>query len=242
MADTTPSFIVTRAAAPLLPPSADWDAPHWAHTASLSLERWGDVREGLEYRPQCVEAKLQASDECLAVLFRVSDEVVKTEATEFCGAVWKDSCVEMFISPGQPVASTSNQYFNFEMNASGVLLLYHCRGGTESTPVSEEDAATIQIAATAGPAPILPDQDTEPQSWSVEYHVPWALFAKHFDTPTPPTGGTVWTANFYKCGGPKPHYGNWSPLLAKRAGQMGAFHSPESFGQLCFDDTAAVSL
>ena len=35
-------------------------------------------------------------------------------------------------------------------------------------------------------------------SWSLEYHVPWSLFAKYHKTPAP-TKGTVYRANLYKC-------------------------------------------
>ena len=49
-----------------------------------------------------------------------------------------------------------------------------------------------------------------------------------------PAPGSNWSANFYKCGGTKPHYGAWSALKAKRPGQMGAFHSPESFAPIEF--------
>eukprot|EP01045_Picozoa_sp_COSAG04_P001500 COSAG04_NODE_50_length_31170_cov_2.965080_31_plen_64_part_00 len=35
-------------------------------------------------------------------------------------------------------------------------------------------------------------------SWSLEYHVPWSLFAKYHKT-SAPTKGTVYRANLYKC-------------------------------------------
>lgn len=183
-----------------------------------------------------VEVKLLADSDCLGVIFRVSDEVVRTEATEYCGSVWKDSCVEMFIAPAQSRPSIESQYFNFEISASRVMLLYHCRGGTEHTPVALEDGASVKIASTVGAAPVLPTSSTCPQCWVLEYHVPWALFAKYFGADVaPPLSGAAWTANFYKCGGVRPHYGCWSELQPKRTGTMGAFHSPESFGQLLFE-------
>ena len=48
----------------------------------------------------------------------------------------------------------------------------------------------------------------------IEYHIPFSLFEKRFGLPKPgrPNSGTAWRGNFYSCGGPKPHYGNWAPF------------------------------
>ena len=52
-----------------------------------------------------------------------------------------------------------------EVNASGTMLLYHCKGGTSHTevPPVQGGPEVIKMATTAGPAPILPADDTAPQ-------------------------------------------------------------------------------
>ena len=77
-----PSYNVGLLAATLPPPAADWSAPHWAAVEPLSLGRWGDVRP-CEWRPQSVHAKLQADAASLAVIFRVSDEIVQCKCENY---------------------------------------------------------------------------------------------------------------------------------------------------------------
>ena len=52
-------------------------------------------------------------------------------------------------------------------------------------------------------------------SWSLEYHVPWSLFAKYHKTPAP-TKGTVYRANLYKCADQTshPHWVSTLPQLS----------------------------
>ena len=54
-------------------------------------------------------------------------------------------------------------------------------------------------------------------SWSLEYHVPWSLFAKYHKTPAP-TKGTVYRANLYKCADQTshPHWVRTPPTLHLR--------------------------
>ena len=122
-----------------------------------------------------------------------------------------------------------------EVNACGTMLLYHCTGGTAhvEVPADQGGPAVIKMASTAGPPPIVPTADTAPQEWSVEYHIPFALFEQRFGAGRPATGQN-WRANFYACGGSRPHYGNWAPLKEARPGQMGKFHCPQAFAPLHF--------
>ena len=147
--------------------------------------------------------------------------------------VCNDSCVEFFVAPDADPARDA--YFNFELNCGGTMLLHACpsradrAAGAETVYVSPEDGATIQIATTL-PTTVEPELEAA-TSWTAEYHVPWPLFGKHFDV-APPTAGTTWRANFYKCGDrtSHPHWGSWAPVDTPRPN----FHKPEFFQPVHF--------
>ena len=107
------------------------------------------------------------------------------------------------------------------------MLLYRC--GTTTVEVPEEDGATIAMAHTQ--PRIVDPEVVGPTTWAVEYHVPWSLFEKHFG-PVTPGAGSVWRANFYKCGDrtSHPHWGSWAPVDSPRPN----FHRPDSFRPIHF--------
>jgi hypothetical protein len=175
-----PSYAIVQSSTAVAPPTADWEAPGWAAAPRLSCARWGDVRQ-CDWHPETVECRLMTDEDHLAVLFRVSDELVQCKCSKYQDMVCNDSCVEFFVAPVATSVETT-EYFNFEVNAAGTMLLYHCKGGTSFEPVAPEDGATIKMASSlvAPGTPILPSEASEPQPWVVEYHIPWALFAKYF--------------------------------------------------------------
>jgi len=76
----------------------------------------------------------------------------------------------------------------------------------------------------------LDRRDIETQ-YCVEYHVPWALFAKYHGVAAPEAGAR-WRGNFYKCGDDtgRPHWGTWAPVGTNRPN----FHRPSDFQVLTF--------
>jgi hypothetical protein len=218
--------IVRTARLPL--PDADWDRPDWqpAATLEVALYPWKDSG----HRPR-TQARLCCDDQALAVIFRVEDRYVRAVAGAFQDSVCTDSCVEFFVSP----LPDSDAYFNFEVNCGGTMLLYSCPGAAERqagrphTPVTAADGATIQMAHSL-PAIVKPEIG-EPTTWTVEYHVPFALFGKYLGAGRPGPG-TVWKGNFYKCGDhtSHPHWGSWAPVDSPQPN----FHLPEFFQPLVF--------
>ena len=101
--------------------------------------------------------------------------------------------------------------------------------GSDYESVSDEDGATIQMATTL--PKIVEPEIAEPTTWAVEYHVPFALFAKYFGSQTP-TPGCEWLGNFYKCGDQTshPHWGSWAPVDTPRPN----FHQPNFYQPLIF--------
>jgi len=109
------------------------------------------------------------------------------------------------------------------------MLLYRCEPGTDNVTVSDEDGATIAMAHSL--PKIVEPEIAEPTIWTVEYHVPFELFAAYFQSETP-RPGTQWRANFYKCGDrtSHPHWGSWAPVDTPRP----SFHQPTFFQPIHF--------
>ena len=84
--------------------------------------------------------------------------------------------------------------------------------------------------ATTLPKIVEPEL-TDPTTWVVEYHVPFALFTQCFDAETP-APGTEWKGNFYKCGDrtSHPHWGSWAPVDTPNP----SFHQPDFYQPLVF--------
>jgi hypothetical protein len=208
---------------------ADWHAMAWkkAHTLQVTHFPWPDSG----HRPK-VKARLMYTSDKLGVMFHVEDQYVRAVAQQFQDAVCLDSCVEFFVSP----VTDSLNYFNFEVNCGGTMLLHHCPGpedraaGKSWAGVSNEDGATIDMAHTL--PKIVDPEIMEPTTWTVEYQVPFALFETCFG-PISHHVGAQWRANFYKCGDhtSHPHWGSWAPVDTERPN----FHVPESFQPIIFE-------
>ena len=129
----------------------------------------------------------------------------------------------------------SEAYFNFEVNCGGTMLLYRCpstverEAGEGTVNVSAADGLTIAIAHSL--PHIVEPEIAEPTTWTVEYHVPFSLFASYFGADTP-TSGTRWKGNFYKCGDltSHPHWGSWAPVHTETP----SFHQPSFFQPIDF--------
>jgi hypothetical protein len=192
-----------------------------------------------------VLARTLYDDDYLAVAFQVDDQYVRCVYNKWNEGPCRDSCVEFFVAPSAD-SHDKTPFFNFEVNASGAMLLFHCtRNEKGNVPLPASDGATIAIGtslmgkktASATATAIEPER-TGQTTWQVEYHVPWALFTKWHGCDVP-TAGTQWRCNFYKCADKTshPHWGCWAPVGTQRPN----FHRPSDFQQLIFDDTPIPS-
>jgi len=168
----------------------------------------------------------------LYLRFDVKDRYVRSVQTGYQSPVYTDSCVEFFVQP-----KAGKGYFNFEVNAGGALLLYHVEDPTRTakglarfTPVDEAWCRRVEIRSSL-PQVVDPEL-AGPVAWQVCIKVPFALLEHHVG----PVGGagSVWRANFYKCGDrtSHPHWLSWSPVTALN------FHLPDCFGELALEAAA----
>ncbi len=205
-------------------------------TAPLSREEishrlesvpWNDIDtvnwpEEYDYRPS-VQFRIGYGDSEFLLQYRVTEKHVRAVATADNGEVWKDSCVEFFISP-----AADGIYYNFEFNCIGVCLL-----ATGLSRVGRE-AAPLDIVGKTSRFPSLNKTDLRDRegnvTWDISLVIPYACFYKH--PGFSPEGKTV-RANFYKCGDnlPEPHFLSWNPIKTDKPD----FHRPEFFGQVTFE-------
>jgi hypothetical protein len=203
---------------------AKWEKYPWMELPALVLtHHMGDKPD---HFPR-VQVRLAYDAAAIYVIFRVADRYVRALTQNYQDAVFFDSCVEFFFTPGEDVRQG---YFNLEMNCGGTTLFHHQTGRRQNdVAVSAADFAQVQVAHTL-PKIVHPEIEKS-VIWVVEYCLPFKILARYASVARPSTG-VVWRANFYKCADASshPHWLSWSPVKAPEPD----FHRPEYFGQLVF--------
>jgi hypothetical protein len=199
----------------------------WDRAEVLRIESFRQA-PGSKYRPE-TQVRLLYDAEFIYVQFHVKDQYVRAVSERYQDKVSNDSCVEFFVRP-----KADGPYFNFEINAGGVLLLY-CIPVTpdgralldQHIPVPEELTSGMNIFHSL-PSRIDPEI-SEPCEWRIEYRIPVGLL-EHYVGHLGSLEGQRWQGNFYKCGSAtsNPHWGAWASV-----GQ-GWFHQPDLFGEIVF--------
>jgi hypothetical protein len=203
-------------------------APDWSAVQPIEIDFFFEHSSG--HRPR-TQARLLYDNDQLYVRFNVADRYVRAVAEKHQDPVCKDSCVEFFVQP-----KAGESYFNFEVNAGGVMLLYCIPVAADGSarmdqlqPVPIDRIEAMQIRHSL-PSRIDPEI-TDPCEWTIEYNIPFSLF-ETYGLLSRPLAGQIWRANFYKCADATshPHWGMWSPIPDGRR-----FHRPEHFSELVFE-------
>ncbi len=208
------------------PIDSQWDKSTWVDVAALRLTH--AMGEYPAHFPN-TRLKMVYDDQSLIFIFHVQDQFVRAVANKHQDAVYKDSCVEFFFTPGTDIAEG---YFNLEMNCSGkVLFHFQKTPRTDSVQVSEVDIQKMKIAHGL-PDRVEPEIE-QPTVWTVECRLPIAMLQTYFPNLQTPAPGVRWKANFQKCADESshPHWLTW----AKIDRSTPDFHQPESFGTLIFE-------
>jgi len=132
--------------------------------------------------------------------------------------VYKDSCVEFFIS-----WDAGQNYYNLESNAIGTCLIGYGPGRENRTALSHGQIQSI------GHYSSLPPQDEPGTGWSLTLKIPLEIFIHDSITTL---SATQAKANFYKCGDEctAPHYLAWNNITTPNPD----FHQSRFFGDLLF--------
>ncbi len=174
------------------------------------------------YRPE-VQFRMAYTNSDFLLQYRVKEQSVRAVAAGDNGEVWKDSCVEFFLTPAD-----DGIYYNFEFNCAGACLLAAgaSRNGRETAPLGT--IAPIRRQPSLGRHPFGERKgDTE---WNLALVIPYTCLFKH--PGYSPAGKTI-RANFYKCGDDLtvPHFLSWDPIKTEKPD----FHRPEFFGTVKFE-------
>ncbi len=179
-----------------------------------------------DYKPR-TEVRLLYSKEYLFTGFKVFEKEITATYTEINSPVYKDSCVEAFLSL-EPERNTN--YFNFEINAIGTIYAAFGKKGKRKV-LSVEEISRIKIySALSEPF----TGQIENLFWEIKLAVPFKLLSKYFEI----ENGKEMYANFYKCGDEtkEKHYGVWSPVVSDKPD----FHLPQYFGKLIFGKSGII--
>jgi hypothetical protein len=154
--------------------------------------------------------------------YYVTEKNILARETRTNGDVYKDSCVEFFIS------LDGENYYNFEFNCIGTIHIGYGIGREKRTPIKPEIAERIEIASSLGNQPFA--EKSGNFQWEMIIRIPIECFA--FDKIKSIEGKKA-TANFYKCGDEtsEPHFVTWNPIGTENPD----YHCPEYFGKVEFE-------
>ncbi len=172
------------------------------------------------YKP-AVGFQLAHTVDAVCIKFTVSEENAKAVYWENNAPVYKDSCVEFFVSFDQ-----GKNYYNFEFNCAGFCLAEYGAGKPGRINLPEVVLKEIKTRAC-----VLPDHNgTSLVHWSLTAVIPHKVFI--FDDLKLLKNITA-SGNFYKCGDdlPTPHYLCWNNINTESPN----FHLPEFFGEIKFE-------
>lgn len=152
--------------------------------------------------------------------YTVSEEHLQARYKNINDPVYKDSCVEFFIS-----FDDSGAYYNLEFNHLGVAMGGYGPGKDGRAIIPAAYLQKIKIFALAEPK----DPETGLHHWAITLLLPFDIFIYNKLTGLK---GLTCRANFYKCGDelPQPHFLSWVPMTHPEP----EFHLPQFFGTLVF--------
>lgn len=178
------------------------------------------------YKPETF-VKLFYTEDNLHIKFTSSEKQVLVDVTEFNGPVFTDSCVEFFFLPDP---KNDSRYFNFEINAAGVLLLQLDSDTKIRDCMTYVNPKYFEIKSDVTTTNYRDFDNFKP--WTVEYKIPFK-FLKDLFVNFEATSGTVIKCNFYKCGNKTltRHFGAWANIINEKP----AFHKPEFFQNIIFE-------
>src|SRR6266550_8503321 len=117
---------------------ADWNKAAWRGVTPVTLEYY--MGEEPAHQPK-VQARAAYDDQFLYLIWKVEDKFVLARRTEHQQAVYRDSCVEFFFTPGGDPKERG--YFNLETNCAGVKLFGAHVVGSKDETFAAKDFASV---------------------------------------------------------------------------------------------------
>jgi hypothetical protein len=170
-----------------------------------------DVHFAIAYGIDCLFIKYYVTEKSIAAIYNQPNE-----------PVYKDSCVEFFVSFGD-----EQGYYNFEFNCAGTCLLGFGTNRTNRKLIPEAVVRTIrhQVALK-----VVNNKGQGNICWELTLMIPLEAFYYHSFLSLI---GRQCRVNFYKCGDelPDPHFLCWNDIKSTDPD----FHLSEFFGKMKFE-------
>ncbi|MDN5202294.1 carbohydrate-binding family 9-like protein [Fulvivirgaceae bacterium BMA10] len=182
----------------------------------IDIAPWPDF----PYKPK-VQFSIAHNGSSLFVKFFAEEHSVRAQYEEINDPVYKDSCVEIFIS------LDDQGYYNFEFNCIGNCLAQFGPSRSDRKFLNKEVIEKITTLPSLGRKPLV--LRDEPVNWELVVEIPMEVF---FRTDITSLSGLEGRGNLYKCGDDtkEPHYLVWNPIETPSPD----FHRPEFFGKFIF--------
>ena len=185
------------------------------HQELINITPW----DTFPYKPD-IAFSIAYSDHGVFLKFYVEEKHIRAIYSAPNEPVYKDSCVEFFISFGD-----EKEYYNFEFNCAGTCLLGFGKERTNRMMMSDEVIRSIGFRSSLKPA-VNKDSNI---GWELTLSIPNNAFQYHqFKS----LKGQNFRGNFYKCGDdlPQPHFVVWNNIDTPEPD----YHRPEFFGSITF--------
>ncbi len=159
------------------------------------------------------------NQDSILLKYFVVEKQIKAVYTAVNDPVFKDSCVEFFIS-----LYGEKDYYNFEFNCIG-----NARCGYGSDKINRVFLPVSAIHKIKTHTKFGALSMNEDIAWELTIQIPFLTFTHH---QLKSLTGEKCAVNFYKCGDDllEPHYLCWNLIQSKDVN----FHAPAFFGQLQF--------
>jgi len=156
------------------------------------------------------------------IKYYVSEKSVKAIYGNPNEPVYKDSCVEFFVS-----FANEQGYYNFEFNCAGTCRVGFGTGKSNRTLLPDAVVRMIKHQALLMP---VNNSENGNVSWELTLMIPFEVFHHHSLVSLDAQQCRV---NFYKCGDelPDPHFLAWNDIRSAHPD----FHLPEFFGKMLFE-------
>jgi hypothetical protein len=182
----------------------------------IDQSSWGKADEKLAAKFSIVH-----DNQSVLLLYHVTEKETRAVYSSHQDPVYKDSCVEFFVS-----FEGDANYYNFEFNSLGTCLSAYgpARNGRQKLPVS----LINQIQSRTNIRRVV-DGDLSLINWQLALIIPLPVFQF---SKIKQLSGQKATANFYKCGDDlsEPHFLSWKRINTPEPD----FHQPKYFGELIF--------
>ena len=200
----------------------DQDHPLHIGSASLILDKIEKHRlscrpwAAYPYQPIVAFSIAHTRGACL-LKFYVEEKFVKASCGRINEPVYKDSCVEFFLSLDE------KEYYNLEFNCLGTALVGYGKDKDNRKFLPEEVIKKIDYQVYINNA-------QENIRWELTLVIPVTIFI--YDDVVSLSGYST-RGNFYKCGDdlPEPHFLSWTEIDSTEPN----FHLPQFFGTLLFE-------